>query len=62
MLVKLVKQAHNTDVFMKMAALALRHIAEETPDIAIELLQMAKQLEAEAEGLVAAIPSHRSGA
>ena len=51
MVIELVPRAQDTHVFLRMAGIALRRIAEQAPDIAIELRHVAQQLEAEAEDL-----------
>ena len=51
-MIKLAQRVQNTHVFLKMAAIELRRIADAIPDTAIELRQMAEKLEAEAEDLV----------
>jgi type II secretory pathway component PulF len=51
MVIELVQRVQNTQVFLRMAAIELRRIAEQAPDIAAELRHVAQQLEAEAEGL-----------
>jgi hypothetical protein len=49
--IELVRRAKDTQVFLRMAALELRRIAEQAPDIAVELRHVAQKLEAEAEDL-----------
>jgi hypothetical protein len=49
--IELVRRVKDTQVFLRMAALELRRIAEQTPDIAVELRDMAQKLKAEAEDL-----------
>ena len=56
-MIELVQQVKDSRVFLRMAAIELRRIAEQTPDIAIELWDVAQKLEAEAADLAAAIPS-----
>ena len=51
MVIELVQRVRDTQVFLRMAAIELRRIAEQAPDIAGELRYVAQQLEAEAEGL-----------
>ena len=51
MVIELVQRVRDTQVFLRMAAIELRRIAEQAPDIAGELRHVAQQLEAEAEGL-----------
>ena len=51
MVIELVQRVQDTQVFLRMAAIELRRIAEQAPDIAVELRHVAQQLEAEAEGL-----------
>jgi type II secretory pathway component PulF len=52
MAVEPVRRVWHTQVFLKMAALELRRIAERTPDVAAELCHIAQKLEAEVEDLV----------
>jgi type II secretory pathway component PulF len=59
--IELVRRVQNTQVFLRMAAIELRRIAERSPEIAIELRHAAQQLEAEAEDLVAAMPDRHAG-
>lgn len=47
----LLRRVQDAQVFLRMAAIELRRIAEQAPDTAIELLHMAQQVEAEAEDL-----------
>ena len=49
--IKLFRRVHDAQVFLRMAAIELRRIAEEAPDIASELRHVAQQAEAEAENL-----------
>jgi hypothetical protein len=51
MVIELVRRVQDTQVFLRMAAIELRRIAEQAPDIAGELRHMAQKLEAEAEDL-----------
>ena len=51
MVIELVRRVHDTQVFLRMAAIELRRIAEQAPDIAVELRHVAQKLEAEAEDL-----------
>jgi hypothetical protein len=51
MVIDLVQRVRNTKVFLKMAAIELRRIAEQAPDIAIGLQHVAQKLEAESEDL-----------
>ncbi len=55
MVIELVQRVQDTQVFLKIAALELRRLAEQAPDIALELQHLAEQLEAEAGDLTAAI-------
>lgn len=48
---ELLRRVQHTQAFLRMAALELRRIAEQDPDIAVELRQVAQQLEAEAADL-----------
>ena len=50
-LVELGRRVQDTEVFLRMAALQLRRIAEEVPDTAGELRHLAEKLDAEAEDL-----------
>jgi hypothetical protein len=59
MLIELPHRTQETQVFLKIAAIELRRIAERAPEIATELQHVAQQLQAEAEDLVAAISLHR---
>ena len=49
--VALDRRVQDTRVFLRMAAIELRRIAEAIPDTAVELHQLAQKLEAEAEDL-----------
>ena len=49
--IELVQRVQNTQVFLKMAAIELRRIAEQVPDMAPELRQIVQKIEAEAEDL-----------
>jgi hypothetical protein len=40
-------------VFLRMAAIEMRRIADRAPDVAVELRHMARQLDAEADALSA---------
>ena len=51
MVIELVRRVKDTQVFLRLAALELRRIAEQTPDIAVELCNVAQKLEAEAKDL-----------
>ena len=51
MVIELVQRVQDTQVFLRMAAIELRRIAEQAPDIAVELRHMAQKLEAVAEDL-----------
>jgi hypothetical protein len=51
MVIELVRRVQDTQVFLRMAAIELRRIAEQAPDIAGELRHMAQKLEADAEDL-----------
>ena len=46
-MIELVRRMQDTQVFLRMAAIELRRIAERTPDIAVELRHVAQKLEAE---------------
>ena len=54
MLKELNRRVQDTQVFLRMAAIELRRIAERAPDVAAELQNFAHQLEAEAADLIAA--------
>jgi hypothetical protein len=49
--IELLRRVQDTQVFLRMAAVELRRIAEQTPDIAVEARLIAQKLEAEAEAL-----------
>ena len=49
--IHLIRRVQDEEVFLRMAAIELRRIAEQDPDIAVELRDMAQKLEAEAESL-----------
>ena len=49
--IELVQRVQNTQVFLRMAAIELRRIAEQVPDTAAELRQVVQKIEAEAEYL-----------
>ena len=49
MVIELTRRVRDTQVFLRMAVIELRRIAEQAPDIAVELLDMAQKLDAEAE-------------
>ena len=49
MVTELIPRVRDTQVFLRMAAIELRRIAEQAPGIAVELQHVAQQLEAEAE-------------
>ena len=49
--IKLIRRVQNTQIFLRMAAIELQRIAEQAPDIAVELRQVAQKLQAEAEDL-----------
>jgi hypothetical protein len=46
-----VRRVKNTQVFLRLAVIELRRIAEQAPEIAVELRHVAQKLEAEAEDL-----------
>jgi hypothetical protein len=48
---KLFRRVQDAEAFLRMAAIELRRIAEQAPDIAAELRHVAQQAEAEAEDL-----------
>ena len=49
--VELIQRVQNTQLFLRMAAIELRRIAEQVPDMAAELGQVVQKIEAEAEDL-----------
>jgi primosomal protein N'' len=49
--IELLRRVQDTERFLRMAAIQLRRIAEQSPDIAVELQQMAQKLEFEAADL-----------
>ena len=49
--IELMRRVQDTQVFLRMAALQLRRIAERAPDISLELEHVVQQLEAEAADL-----------
>jgi hypothetical protein len=51
MVIELVRRVQDTQVFLRMAVIELRRIAEQAPDIAVELRHVAQKLDAEAEDL-----------
>ena len=51
MVIELVRRVQDTQVFLRMAVIELRRIAEQAPDIAVELRHVAEKLQAEAEDL-----------
>jgi hypothetical protein len=51
MVIELVRRVQDAQAFLRMAAIELRRIAEQAPDIAVELRHVAQKLEAEAEDL-----------
>ena len=51
MVTKRIPRVQDTQVFLRMAAIELRRIAEQAPGIAVELRHVVQQLEAEAEDL-----------
>lgn len=50
-LTELLRRMQDTQTFLRLAAIELRRIAEESPDIGAELRQVAQKIEAEAEDL-----------
>jgi hypothetical protein len=50
-MIEVVRRAQDARVFLRMAAIELRRLAEEDPDIAAELRRVAQELEGEAEDL-----------
>jgi hypothetical protein len=49
--IELVRRAQNAQVFLRMAAIEPRRLAEEDPDIAAELRRVAQELEVDAKHL-----------
>jgi hypothetical protein len=49
--IELVRRAQDPQVFLRMAAIELRRLAEKDPDTAAELRRVAQELEVEAEDL-----------
>jgi hypothetical protein len=49
------RQVQDTHIFLRMAAIELRRMAEQVPEVAAELRHVAQKLAAEAEDLVPAI-------
>jgi hypothetical protein len=47
--IELIERVKDTDIFLRMAVLELRRIAERSPEIAVELQRIARQLEAEVD-------------
>lgn len=50
-MIELGRRAQNTQAFLRMAAIELRRIAKQAPDIAVELQHIAEKLVAEAQDL-----------
>ena len=55
------ERSDNTVTFLRMAAVELRHLAESAAEIREPLLNMARQLEAEADELARSLQSGRDG-
>jgi len=55
--IELVQRVQNTRLFLRMAVIELRRIAEQAPDMAAELRQVVQKIEAEAEDLARDIGS-----
>ena len=51
MVIELIRRVQDEQAFLRMSAIELRRIAEQDPDIAVELRDMAQKLEADAEDL-----------
>jgi hypothetical protein len=51
MVIELGRRPKDAQSFLRMAAIELRRIAEQAPDIAVELRDVAQKLQAEAEDL-----------
>ena len=49
--IELIRRVRDTQVFLRMAAVELRRIAELAPDITVDLQHIAQQLETESEDL-----------
>jgi hypothetical protein len=49
--IELLRRVRDTQIFLRMAAIELRRIAERAPDVSQELWHVVQQLEAEAAGL-----------
>ena len=62
MVIELVRRAKDAQSFLRMAAIELRRIAEQAPDIAVELRDVAQKLEAEAEDLAHATEARPNSA
>jgi hypothetical protein len=56
MVTELVERVQQTRVFLRMAAIELRRIAERAPVVASELHHVAQQLEIDEQDLARAIP------
>ena len=54
----LARRVQQSQIFLKMAAIELRRIAAEAPDIAVELRRVAEQLDAEEQDLVSETPNN----
>ena len=48
---ELLRRMRDAEAFLRMAAVELRRIAEQAPDIAVELRDVAQKLDAEADDL-----------
>jgi hypothetical protein len=55
--IELVQRVQDTQIFLKMAVIELRRLAEQAPDMAGDLLQIMQKIEAEAEDLARDIGS-----
>ena len=49
--IKLLQRVQDTGAFLRMAAIELRRMAEQSPDIGVELRTVAQKLDLEAEDL-----------
>jgi hypothetical protein len=54
---ELARRVQDIQSFLTLAAIELRRLAERAPDIAVELRHVAREMEAEAEHPLAAIPN-----
>jgi len=59
MVIEFVRRAQEAQVFLRMAAIELRRLAEEDPAIAAELRRVAQELEVRRRIWLAAMPNDR---